>query len=82
MTKSVDRDQAGGVPEQNSLESDESFRTNLDAFGGRVARLCVLRRRGRLTADACFLAISQLWIQLAKSRRLLEDRPRERDRTE
>jgi hypothetical protein len=34
----------------------------------------VLLRRGRITADACFVALTQLWIQLARSHRSLDDR--------
>jgi hypothetical protein len=52
---------------------DAVYRLNLEAFGGRAARLCVLLQRGRLTADACFLALTQLWIQLAQSHRRLGD---------
>ncbi|MBK7403676.1 MAG: hypothetical protein IPJ41_03325 [Phycisphaerales bacterium] len=59
--------------------SESIFRMNLDAFGGRAARLCTLLRLGRLTADSCFLAISQLWIQLARSQRELDEGTRAHD---
>lgn len=51
------------------------FRANLEAFGERAARLCRLTRCGRLAPDSCFLALAQLWIQLARSHRRLADRP-------
>jgi len=49
------------------------YLANLEAFGARAARLCCLLQRGRLTADSCFLALTQLWIQLARSHRRLDD---------
>lgn len=52
------------TPEQRR---EAVFRMNLDSFGGRAAQLCTLVRRGRITTDACFLALTQLWIQLARS---------------
>ena len=55
------------------------FRTNLDAFGGRASQLCALLRRGRISADACFLALTQLWIQLARSHRGVHDDPEEEE---
>lgn len=64
-----ERPRCGGSPEE------AVFRTNLDAFGARAARLCTLLGRGRLTADSCFLALAQLWIQLARSQRALDDQP-------
>ena len=44
-------------------------RQNLDAFGGRAARLCSLMRHGRLTPERCYVAVSQLWIQVVRSER-------------
>ena len=49
------------------------FQTNLDHFGERAAKLCALSREGRLSPDSCFVALTQLWIQLAHAHRSLGD---------
>ncbi len=69
---------ASGEQRPTAAESQEGaservFRTNLEAFGGRAARLCALLRRRRISTDSCFLALTQLWIQLARSHRRLDD---------
>lgn len=61
------------TPESGSPSPAEDaegvFRVNLGAFGGRAARVCILWRRGRLSSEKCFLALAQLWIQLANAQR-------------
>jgi len=52
-------------------DAEGVFRMNLEAFGERADRLCRLTRSGRLSADSCFVALTQLWIQLAHSHRRL-----------
>jgi hypothetical protein len=60
-------------------EEDRVFRTNLEAFGSRAAQLCLLFRRRRISADSCFMGLTQLWIQLVRShRRLGEDEEEDR----
>jgi hypothetical protein len=51
------------------LDAEGVFRVNLGAFGGRAARVCILWRRGRLSSEKCFLALAQLWDQLANAQR-------------
>ena len=52
---------------------DAVFQMNLEVFGERAGRLCDLARAGRLSPDSCFVALTQLWIQLAHAHRALAD---------
>lgn len=59
-----------GPDEEGSAERALAVhRQNLDAFGGRAARLCSLMRHGRLSPERCFVAVSQLWVQVVRSER-------------
>ncbi len=53
-----------------SLESAQGalFRANLEQFGDRAARLCQMLRAGRISSESCFRALTQLWLQVARSR--------------
>ncbi|MCC7389903.1 MAG: hypothetical protein IT431_14175 [Phycisphaerales bacterium] len=62
------------MPESPDRRVEGVFRANLEAFGDRAAKLCRLARTGRISADSCFVALTQLWIQLARAHRRLADR--------
>jgi hypothetical protein len=66
--------QPGPTPEAPDRGPEGVFRANLEAFGDRAAKLCRLARTGRISPDSCFVALTQLWIQLARAHRRLADR--------
>jgi hypothetical protein len=53
-------------------DAESVYRANLEAFGGRAARLCGLLRRGSLSREKCFLALCQLWDQVLRDQRRSE----------
>lgn len=57
-------------PETAVLADAESggFRSNLERFGERAGRLSGLLKEGRISTESCFRALTQLWLQLARSR--------------
>ena len=52
-------------PPRQAREPKADFADLLESFGGRAARLCDLYASGRMNADRCFVALTQLWLQLA-----------------
>lgn len=54
-----------GAPE---TDKGASFRANVEQFGDRAARLCQMLRAGRISSESCFRALTQLWLQVARSR--------------
>lgn len=67
----------GSTPGEPLRQAEAVFRENLAAFARRTANLCELERGGRLCPDACFTAITQLWVQLARAHARLQRAQRE-----
>lgn len=63
---------SGGAPASPETARGGPFRTNLEQFGERAARLCQLLRAGRISSESCFRALTQLWVQVARSRPMAE----------